>query len=103
MSEEEIYKMLNNFPQIEVVNYILKIQNGNERLSNLVNKASELLIKKDNKIEQLQKKEALIKYLEDKINEPRIGGCDCLTDKMFETEKRVYQDILERVKSGKYE
>ncbi len=48
-------------------------------------------------------KHRLIKYLEDKINEPRIGDCDCLTDKMFETEKRVYQDILEKVKSGKYE
>lgn len=26
MSEEEIYKMLNNFPQIEIVKYILKLQ-----------------------------------------------------------------------------
>lgn len=55
-------------------------------------------------IRQLQQeRKDLIKYLEDKIKEPRIGGCDCLTDTMFETEKRVYQDILERVKSGKYE
>ncbi len=52
----------------------------------------------------LQEKDiALIKYLEDKIKETKIGGCDCLTDKMFETEKRVCKDILKKVKSGKYE
>lgn len=48
-------------------------------------------------------KQKLIKYLEDKIKETRIGGCDCLTDKMVETEKRVYKDILEKLRSGKYE
>ena len=50
-----------------------------------------------------QREENLIKYLEDKMNEIRIGGCDCLTTKMFETEKRVYREVLEKVKSGKYE
>ena len=50
-----------------------------------------------------QREENLIKYLEDKINEPIIGGCDYLTGKMFGREKRLYLGILERLKSGKYE
>ena len=57
-----------------------------------------------NEVVRLQSNEEnLIKYLEDKMNEIRIGGCDCLTTKMFETEKRVYREVLERLKSGKYE
>lgn len=50
-----------------------------------------------------QNQENLIKYIEDKIKEPRIGGCDCLTDKMFETEVRIYTDLLERIKNNNYE
>lgn len=50
-----------------------------------------------------QNQENLIKYIEDKIEEPRIGGCDCLTDKMFETEKKIYTDLLERIKNNNYE
>ena len=53
---------------------------------------------------ELKKKtKNLIKYLEDKIKEPQIGGCDMSTTNRFETERKVYQDILERLKSGKYE
>jgi len=50
-----------------------------------------------------QNQENLIKYIEDKIKKPRIGGCDCLTDKMFETEEKIYTDLLERIKNNNYE
>ncbi len=51
----------------------------------------------------IKNKNNLIKYLENKINEVKIGGCDCQTTNMFEIEEKVYQDILERVKNNNYE
>ena len=36
MSEEEIIKMLNNFPQIEVVKYILNLQEENAGLRTIL-------------------------------------------------------------------
>lgn len=51
-----------------------------------------------NEIEALKKeKENLIKYLEDKIKEPVSYNL------LYDGKQQAYQDILERVKSGKYE
>lgn len=42
-------------------------------------------------------KDNLIKYLEDKIKEPVSYNL------LYDGKQKAYQDILERVKSGKYE
>lgn len=62
------------------------------------------VIKLRNERNQLkQEKDNLIRYLEDKINEVKIGGCSCETTNNFEIARKAYQDILERVRNNNYE
>lgn len=55
-----------------------------------------------------QKEENLIKYLEDKIKECKntielLEGTNSHRISMLQVQIKYYEDILERVKSGKYE
>lgn len=60
------------------------------------------------RIEDLEsEKENLIKYIEDKINELNNIICEDNMNRISttyeEAKKTVYLDLLERIKSGKYE
>lgn len=47
--------------------------------------------------ERKQEKDSLIKYLEDKIKEPVSYNL------LYDGKQQAYKDILERIKSGKYD
>ena len=54
-----------------------------------------------------QEKENLIKYLEDKINEceelvERLEGTNSFRIEQSKLKIRIYQEILDKVKEGKY-
>ncbi len=97
MSEEEIIKMLNNFPQIEVVKYILEIQEENKSFGKTINESSELLIKKDNRIEKLQQENKSLKEKIDiaETNYDIIYGYFTQVNELLGTE--LCEEVLDKI------
>ena len=49
-------------------------------------------------------KQQLISFLEDKIKDEYIGGCDILSQNSFKARKQAFQEVLDFVnKGGKYD
>lgn len=80
----------------------LAMKQGFDSLSD-EKKKQEFIKLLDKNTELQQREEKLIKYLEDNIKEEYIGGADICSPCRFEKRKQTYQEILERIKSGKYE
>lgn len=89
-----------NEKYFEITNILAKSDISEENcmiITRFIIDLSKIIQQKDKAIDDC------IEYCKEKVNEVKIGGCDILTDKMFETEKRCYKDLLEKLQQAKGE
>ena len=110
MSEEEITKMLNCFPQIEIVKYILNLQEENVGLKAVLKGTTHCYDEEEHRRLQHENKELKEQYseLEDKYikNTPCCNEDDCELYKEYLEDKNILTEfekwLEECIKSTRY-
>lgn len=120
MTEEEIEKEIEHCEMMEMSHREVGNAKSAERFNNKRHKWEKLLEKLNPKMEEELRtykvgynnleleKEKLIKYIEDKIKDCKntlelLDGTNSHRISILQVQIKDYEDLLERVKSGKYE